>query len=96
VTQTGDEFPYHTQENFPPWERLYLRELDEDLERGRPSLIVIQRDPCMACAEGLDLVDYLRTVGFTGKLLDYQSIGFTPSGRFYSFRLRGESLESSR
>ncbi|MBI4861404.1 MAG: hypothetical protein HY815_14265 [Candidatus Riflebacteria bacterium] len=41
----------------------YLAELEEDLRRSRPAMVLIRKPPCQACPAGFDVRDYLRVVG---------------------------------
>jgi hypothetical protein len=65
---------YHTLEAAPPAEQRFLGELQEDLARLRPAMVLVDNDRrCQACPPRFDLLEYLEKSGFSERAMrDYR------------------------
>lgn len=87
VNPAGD-FPYREKGKIPREEALFLKELEDDVIRFRPVLIMIpHHEGCHGCPGGFNLLKYFTRNGFvTDTMRDYDLL--TRTDRFTVFRLR--------
>lgn len=69
----GDgQFPYHNAETQSEDERLFLKEIGENILQHKPALVVEPIDQSQACPRGFRIGEYLSVTGWNGKYLkDY-------------------------
>jgi hypothetical protein len=79
---------YHSESEMPMDERLFLRELEEDILRNQPVMIaIIDSEKSQGCPKGFRIFEYLQSVGFVKRgMRDYQYVGCFP-GKLDPFRV---------
>lgn len=80
TTTPGQPFPYHGRGGvpMPEAERVFRRNLQDDIERRRPRLIAIDAHArCQACPDGFVIHEYLVRTGFIDEVLG----SYRPAGQ---------------
>lgn len=90
------QFPYHSRSEAPEEEKLFIKELEEDISEFRPKLIfVLDYQGCQGCPQHFSIMEYLTKIGLMNKIGKRYRLLTNESG-YSVFILNGPSRESEK
>jgi hypothetical protein len=86
---------YHDWDKMSESERQFLSRVVDDLERARPGLLLVDKQPPSPELAGFDFLEYLRRVPrFSGVMLEYRYL--RASDRYHIYRRDSALLDERR